>query len=283
MRQNHQNILTGTIRCGECGFLITAETKHKTITSTGQVKNYTYYHCTRRKREINCSQHKVILESGLELQIEQALEKYTILPEFRDWALEIIRESNDAEIDDRSKIYESQHNALTQAQKELDNLTKMRYRELIDDEAFIRERDELQGRISGLKEKLRGTTESRAEKWLELTEKTFNFATYAHKAFIAGDLQTKREILAALGQNPTLKDGKLNFQENKWLIPIAKQYPVLEKEYTRLEPTKMPMNKVKTEALTSVRAHWLRALESFRTAIWQIPGNISPFKIVNYW
>ena len=27
----------------------------------------------------------------------------------------------------------------------------------------------------------------------------------------------------------------------------------------------------------------LRALHAFRTAIWQIPGNISPFKIVNYW
>ena len=27
----------------------------------------------------------------------------------------------------------------------------------------------------------------------------------------------------------------------------------------------------------------LRALHSFLTAIWQIPGNISPFKIVNYW
>lgn len=39
----------------------------------------------------------------------------------------------------------------------------------------------------------------------------------------------------------------------------------------------MSMNKAKTEALVSVSAHWLRALESFRTAIWQIPGNIIIF------
>ena len=30
----------------------------------------------------------------------------------------------------------------------------------------------------------------------------------------------------------------------------------------------MPINKAKTEALASVRAHWLRTLDKFRTANW---------------
>ncbi len=67
------------------------------------------------------------------------------------------------------------------------------------------------------------------------------------------------------------------------VLPLKNNYPALEKKYMGLELGKMSINKVKTEALASVRAHWLRALEAFRTAIWQIPGNISPFKIVNYW
>ncbi|MBI2096912.1 MAG: hypothetical protein HYT40_02030 [Candidatus Sungbacteria bacterium] len=37
------------------------------------------------------------------------------------------------------------------------------------------------------------------------------------------------------------------------------------------------------EAVNSYHPIWLRALHAFRTVIWQIPGNISPFKIVNYW
>ena len=59
----------------------------------------------------------------------------------------------------------------------------MRYRQLIDDEIFIKEKNTLQGKIAQVKERLR-ETETRAEWWLELTEKTFNFATYARKAFM---------------------------------------------------------------------------------------------------
>lgn len=53
----------------------------------------------------------------------------------------------------------------------------------MDDETFIKERDVLQAKIIKLQMELRDT-ESRAEKWLELTERTFNFACYAHKKFI---------------------------------------------------------------------------------------------------
>jgi len=45
----------------------------------------------------------------------------------------------------------------------------------------IKERNSLQIKINQLKNKLR-ETEARAECWLELTEKTFHFATYARKA-----------------------------------------------------------------------------------------------------
>ena len=72
----------------------------------------------------------------LELQVERELEGLTILPEFRGWALEVLNENNDREIEDRSKVYEMQHKNLITTQKELDNLTKMRYRDLIDDDTF---------------------------------------------------------------------------------------------------------------------------------------------------
>ena len=259
--KKHKFAFTGFIRCGECGCLYTAETKQKLIKSTGEIKKYTYYHCTRKKRDINCTQRKFIRENKLELQIEKELEKYTILPEFLHWALEGLNKKNDTEIEDRTKIYEMQHKTLTETQKGLDELTKMRYRQLIDDETFVKERNELQTKITQLKEKLR-ETESRAERWLELTEKTFNFATYARKAFLIGGLELKKEILMTLGKNAIIKDKKLYIEPNEWLQPIKNGYPALEKEYLRLEPAKMRLNKTKTEALTSVRARWLGRQDS---------------------
>lgn len=133
----------------------------------------------------------------------------------------------------------------------------MRYRELIDDEAFLREKDLLQGQLREFKGHLR-ETEARAENWLELTELAFNFATHAREAFIKGDLETKKSILMAIGSNPTIKDGKLTIQASHWLQPIAEGYPALEEEYKRLEPAQLADIKARTEAFASVRSAWLR-------------------------
>lgn len=263
--KTHKFAFTGSIRCGECGCLYTAETKKKLIKKTGEIKEYTYYHCTRRTRRVNCTQKKVVRDDALEFQIEKEIEKYTILPEFLQWALEGINKKNDKEIEDRTKIYEMQHKTLVQTQKELDELTKMRYRELIDDDIFLKEKNTLQAKISKLKENLRGT-ETRADKWLELTEKTFSFATYARKAFLLAEgkagLELKKEILLALGKIPIIKNKKLFIEPNEWFVPIKNGYPALEKEYLGLELAKTLLNEHKTEVLVSVRARWQGLRES---------------------
>ncbi len=256
--KRHEFAFTGCLRCGTCGCLYTAETHNKVLKS-GEIREHTYYHCTRKTTKVKCNQRKNILVNDLEVMIEKEIEKYTILPEFLGWALEVLNKKNDTEIDDRSKIYEMRHRALAAAQNELDELTKMRYRQLIDDDTFIKEKNELQAKVTQMKGQLR-ETETRAEKWLELTEKTFTFATYARKAFITAKgkegLELKKEILMAIGKTPIMQEGKLLIEPNEWFIPIANGYSTLEKEYQGLEPDKMPMNKVKTEALASVITRW---------------------------
>ena len=71
------------------------------------------------------------------MNIEKEIEKYTILPEFLNWALESLSKNNDTEIEGRTKVYEMQHKTLTQTKDELDELTKMKYRNLIDDQTSI--------------------------------------------------------------------------------------------------------------------------------------------------
>ena len=267
--KHHEFAFTGSIRCGVCGCLYTAETKRKLLKS-GKIQKYTYYHCTRKTTKVKCNQKYNIRAENLDLMIEKKIEKYTILPEFLQWALEELNKKNDIEIEDRTKVYEMQHKTLIETQKELDELTKMRYRQLIDDETFLKEKNNLQKKIAQLKENLR-QTETRSEKWLKLTEKTFNFATYARKSFLMAKgkagLELKKEILLALGKTPIIKDKKLYIEPNEWLQPIKNDYPALEAEYLRLEPTKMTINKAKTEVLTSVRARWLPGSDSNRQPI----------------
>ena len=232
--KTHEFAYTGIMRCAVCGSMYTATEKTKMIKSTGQLKTFVYYHCTRKKKEVVCNQRNPMTLKELEDQIDIELERYTIIPQFQQWAIDILNRNNDKEITERTKIYETQHNTLVSTQKELDNLTKMRYRELIDDETFIKERDELKAKIAKLTSNLR-QTENRAATWLELTEKTFNFARYARKEFLLGDLNKKREIFTALGQNFLIKDKKVSIKANDWFVPIEKAYPALQAEYNRLE------------------------------------------------
>ena len=264
--KKHKFAFTGAIRCGECDCLITAETKNKHIKSTGEMKGYTYYHCTHKKKELNCSQRKHTLKQGLELLIESELDKYTILPEFRSWALEALNSANDNEIETRTKIYESQQKAINEAQGNLDRLTQMRYRDLIDDERFLKDKVKLEAEISKLREKMNGT-EERADKWLELTEKTFNFATYARIAFMKGDDQKKREILLTLGSNRILKEQKLAITAYNWFAPIGNDAPALIEEYKKVRTDKNLTDKARTEAIASVRTRWLSIVDRVRTAI----------------
>ncbi len=143
--------------------MYTATEKKKIVKRTGELKTYIYYHCTRKKKEIACNQRNPLTLKELEDQIDIKLERYTILPKFKEWALEILNRNNDKEIEDRTKIYETQHKSLVDTQKELDTLTRMRYRDLIDDETFIKERDDLKAKIAKLTSHLRGDREPRRE------------------------------------------------------------------------------------------------------------------------
>ena len=252
--QTHEFAFTGLMRCEVCGSMYTAIEKTKMV--RGELKTYTYYYCTRRKKEVKCDQRSPMTLKQIEEQIDIELERYTILPNFQKWALEILNRDNDKEIEERTKVYETQHKLLTSTQNELDTLTKMRYRDLIDDETFVKERDDLKSKIAKLKSVLQ-ETESRAEKWLELTEKTFNFACYARKEFITTtSLERKREIFSAIGQNFTVKDKETHIIPNEWFVPIEKAYPALKEEYNRLELDKNLTDTMRKELFSLLILSW---------------------------
>jgi len=232
--QKHLHAFTGCIHCGECGGSVTAIVKKKIIKSTGKLATFEYYYCMRRNKGSNCSQNNYTTGKSLESQIKTELEKITITPDFRDWAIDIIRKSNDQEISDRTAVANTQQKTLDDTQRQLDRLTQMRYRDLIDDEQFLTEKTKLKGQIAILRQNAR-ETENRADKWLELTEKTFNFASKARDQFLVGDIQTKKEIFLAMGGNCVLKDKILNIEAKKWLIPIAKEKNAIEVAMTGWE------------------------------------------------
>ena len=246
---------TGIIRCGTCGCSITAEEKSKIIKSSGKRATYVYYRCTRRKTDIKCQEPAVNLET-MEKQIIREIEKYTIPEEFKDWALGVLSGYNDKEIEMRQKSYELLEAKYSDLQKQLDNLTKLRLKDLLSDEEFIRERTDLQNEIIRTREKL-DQNQDRGQNWVDLVEKAFNFATYAKEKFETTlDLGVKREILATMGQTFVLSNKKLQIEPIEWLVPISNLNKNLKKEIKRLEPTKNRQSSVKMPALCGKNPQW---------------------------
>ncbi len=214
--EKHDFAYTGMIRCAECGCQITAS-NHKNRFGS----RYIYYHCTKRKKGAKCSQKYVRLEE-LERQILKILDDITISDQVKDWAIQYLREKNDSEIIDRQQIFKAQQRAYAACQKQLDELTRMRLRDQVNDSEYASMKKELLSELISLKEKLTDT-EHRASRWFELSEKAFIFANEAKKRFETGSFNQKREIVQSLGLNFSLKDGKLHVQLEIPYLIISKK------------------------------------------------------------
>ncbi len=246
---------TGIITCSNCGCLITAETKRKHIKSENKHKDYTYYRCTRKKREINCKEPSITLDE-LEKQIAKEIEKYTIPEEFKNWALNVIKDLNSKEVNDREKIYKMLNKKYLALQKQLDNLTKMRLKELIDDEEFIKEKNSLKKEIKQARQKL-NQNQDNSENWIDKIEKAFNFAVNAKKVFTnTKDINIKREVLNTIGQTYTLHNKKLKITPQEWLIPISNLTKKDKKLMRGLELRDFTQYKSKNKALNLAFTRW---------------------------
>jgi hypothetical protein len=149
-----------------------------------------------------------------------------------------------------------QQRTLLDSENQLKNLTGLRVRDLIGDEEFLRDRKDLQDKIFQLKEQMKQNV-NKAEQFLELERRTFNFATYARVHFKNGAPEEQKEILGALGSNHSIIDKNLGISVYKWLLPIINEHSRIEADYRRLEPMNNLANKSKNRPFEAVRTQWL--------------------------
>jgi site-specific DNA recombinase len=255
-RKNHNFAYRGPIICGECGCMVTAEVKSKPIKSTREIKVYPpYYHCTGRKG--NCSQNKkYIREDKLEELIKDEVSRFTILPQFRDWALEALRDSHKDEVSERKEIFNNLQKTYKDIEIQINRLTDMRLKNQLTDEEYNTKREQLLADKTKIKDSI-DNYDRRVDDWFELTEKAFDFVSCARDAFETGDLDTKKAILTALGQKIILLDGKIHIEPEDWLVPIANEYPALEEQYLTFEPAKNTPYSGISSNLEPIRTAWL--------------------------
>ncbi|MBU6402522.1 MAG: recombinase family protein [Verrucomicrobia bacterium] len=240
---------TGLIRCGGCGGMVTAEEKHQLICGACRLKfacrakdrcpgcstpiaemerptflAYTYYHCAKSK-DPRCRERCVEVRN-LERQVEGFLSRIQLSERFARWAIRYLDELHASEASASQEIAAAQQRAYEACCKRLANLVRLKTSPENADGSLLSDVEYGTQRLDLLKEKARleetlGNTQAQAERRRALAAETFEFAREVRQRFAKGDAEAKRQIVATLGSNLTLKDKILMFDAKK-------QFSILE-------------------------------------------------------
>jgi site-specific DNA recombinase len=248
---------TGLIRCANCGCMVSADRKVKTIKATGEQKEYIYYCCTHKKREEKCKEKSIEVKS-LEKQIEQELSKYEFEKDFRKFLFKVIDEENEDKPKESEIIANNLKDKINTLKIEKTNLTKLICKGLISDEEFQKQRNEYEKEISIIKQKLSRLENGREDERI----KKVKFVIQSKINFKKGNQKDRREVLNEIGSNREIKDKKLTITPYKWLIPVQKDIKGIEAEFYRLELDKNPLKPKQKEAYTSLCRNLLGGMDS---------------------
>jgi site-specific DNA recombinase len=246
--------LKGFIRCGECGCMVTAETKKK-ILANGTINYYTYYHCTRKRP---CSQRGSVKEEELFHQVERLLDGYQISPKLHEWGMKALKELADKEIAARDNIQVMQHKSISTIQAQLDKLLDMATKDLITSSEYKTKSLALKNALQNRQEEQTATSH-RVKNWYEFVGNALETLTDVNEKFVKGDLRDKRNIMLTVGQNPVLVDGKLCITPNEWLLPL---FNGAKSVLSELEKVRTNPHKIQKDSEESVYQSWLGMRDS---------------------
>lgn len=206
----HEFTFSGLIRCGECGYAVSAQ---ETVNRFGS--RYVYYRCTRKSLTQRCQQ-PAIREEELERQILAWLDH---LPNGSE-AERKIRAALDGMASRAmaagGAVRKSIERALADARSQLAELTTLRLRSLVDDAEFMRTRAQLQAEVVRLTQRLDQLAQPNG--WIKPLTDAIPLSIQAAEWFRRADRGLKRAIVRAVGSNLTLSDQKLSIEAAKWLF-----------------------------------------------------------------
>ena len=199
--------LSGMLRCGQCGFNVTAERKHKKQ-KNGNTHNYVYYHCTHKSKEICCKQPS-IEEKDLVSQIMELVECYSLPTELSRWNERAIEDLRVRETTSMHPICDNRAERIKELKAKLDRAYGFLDKGIISEETYLKQTADIEAQIKQIESEAEDSKEEQ-EDVLKIIESTLVRLTNAQDKFKAGSLDDKRKIISAIGSNPTLTDKKLN-------------------------------------------------------------------------
>ncbi len=155
----------GLLRCGECGMMISGELKSKYYKNTNHHVDYMYYHCTKKCKNIKCSQ-KYIRDIDLDSQLTTLIKKYTLK---KTWANQMLLKLKQEESDISQScldVISIKRKDLEQIDIKLKLLLDSYLDQIIDKDDFQQKKFELMSKRKTIEEQILSLKNSHGS-WIE--------------------------------------------------------------------------------------------------------------------
>lgn len=257
--KKYKSLTSGLIKC-PCGSAIVVDHKKKLIKTTGETRSYSYVRCSRSKKIPRCEQPP-ITQNDLESQIINYLDRIQISPAFHKWAIKHINTANKHEQRVHEEQTKSIQRAISLCDTKLNNLLELRISPENTDGSLISDKEYKLSKkqITLDRNKLVSYEElasSQKDGWQKLTVEIFDFACLARKHFAEGDVDVKKSILARIGANLLLKDGKLHMEGKRRFIVFEQHMPKVHDVENRGELEISRFGKAQKATLKAIELSW---------------------------
>ena len=202
-RKEKQFLFLNFARCGECGYMITAE-RH--IKKSGL--EFIYYRCTHKSKIQKCLQNRFLREEALAQQVKETCQKVS-LPD--DWREKYLAKVSEWEKENRQSSELFAQNLKTELEKVKTKINRLIDAYLEGDlelPEFQLKKNELMAQKKSLEEKL-SDFERKGDHWLELVRNWIIEANQAKNFVLSDNFPEMKNFLKKIGSNRRIFDQRL--------------------------------------------------------------------------
>src|SRR3989338_1632980 len=254
--QNEPQPYCGLISCASCGMMITGEYKVKKQ-KNGNVHNYTYYHCTKKRKDMKCPE-PCIRQEELDRQLSSEIKKVS-LP--KDWAEELLKM---AEKDFNNSVpslvacVKESETKLSVISQKLERLLTGYLDQVIDEQDYRNRKAKLLSEKKSLEEEIYNLSHKQND-WLEPMKEWIKDAQSLDKIASDDDLFAKKvKAKEIFGSNLSLGEKSVRASAPKILNSFGKfgGNPWDALRASRILASKKPMSSLMVSLLYQVRTYF---------------------------
>jgi len=254
--QNKPQPFCGLISCASCGMMITGEYKVKKQ-KNGNVHNYTYYHCTKKRKDMKCPE-PCIREEELDRQLSSEIQKVSLPKDWAEKLLKMAKNDHKNSAQSLTACVKERQEKISAINLKLERLLSGYLEQDIEKETYREEKAKLVLQRKSLDEEISNFSHKQND-WLEPFQNWVKAAQSLDKIASDSDLFAKKVCAKEIfGSNLLLGEKTVRVAEGDAPNSLGKigGNPWDALRASRIEVSKKPMSSILVSLLYQVRTYF---------------------------